>query len=530
MSEEKSERLIASLQQPDLFPHPVERFEVVKTHISFVLLTGRYAYKLFRPVAFDFLDFSSLEERRENCLRELRLNRRLAPDLYLEVLPVTGTVKDPVINGGGEPVEYLVKMKEFPGSRRMDRMLDRGEVSEGMVDQVARKTGRFHDRAGDDPPRETFGSPDLLRTQVFDAAEDLRSRLRESPKEARVATLIDRLKEVFQSQRNRVRRRHASGCVREGHGDLHLENMVYWQDRVSIFDCVEFDPALRWIDVMNDAAFLKMDFHSRNRDPYAWRWINRYLEWTGDYGGVPLLPLFQAYRAVVRALVHTIRSDRDENGSNPEQAAGDRVRNLLSTAEKAIEQPPEGGLLLMHGLSGSGKTTLSGSLLEQMGGYRIRSDVERKRLHGLSPGESPEQDAAFGEGMYSTESTDRTYNRLLEAAGPVVQTGETVFLDATYLRERHRKQALEQAREWGVPAAILYLKAEESTLEQRLREREAGASDADPSVLRKQTKVREPLTAAERERTIEVKASSPPSTEALSKKIRSRLAAQENGR
>jgi len=492
-------RLVEQLLDPLLYPHPAEGVELVETHISWVLLAGDYAYKLKKPLDLGFLDFSTLEKRRACCRDELRLNRRTAPDLYLEVVAITGSAEQPRIGGPGAAIEYAVKMRRFDQSRLADRIAKRGALTAADVDAMARAIADFHskiDRAG---PDSSFGEPAHVAAPVgqnFDQIEALVS-------EASDVSRLEKLRRWSEAELARIRplllERKRSGFVRECHGDLHMGNIVLMPDGPMPFDCIEFNPELRWIDVMNETAFLVMDLFDHRLPGLAWRALNTYLEATGDYEGVGVLRYYLVYRAMVRAKVATIRAHQAGLGERERSGLQAEYRGYLELAERlAGEKAP--AVVVMHGVSGSGKTYVSQMLLEKLGAVRVRSDIERKRLYGL--GAAARTGSAPGSGIYDAAATRATYERLLDACRAVASSGYTAIADATFLKRAEREQFRLLAETLGVKFAIVSCRAEETVLRERLERRSVegrDASEADARIMERQREGEERLTPTETE-------------------------------
>ncbi len=468
--------LIAALQDPTRFDHPVERFEVHETHISWVLLTGPFAYKIKKPVNLGFLDFSTLAARRHFCDEELRLNRRLAPQLYRDVVALTGTPDDPIVDGTGEAFEYAVRMVEFPQESLLDHALKDGALDAARVDAIARLVADFHAGAEIAAADSPYGEPDLVFRPVRENFEQIDPLLDDPPERARLERLRDWSINRYDELRELLTERKSRGWIREGHGDLHLGNMLLLDDEIAAFDCLEFSPALRWIDVQSDLAFLLMDLAEHGAQSHAHRLLDAYLARGGDYAGLRLQPFYQVYRALVRAKVAAIRLG--QGGGDPSV-----LHDYLALAER-LRQPPRPCLLITHGLSGSGKSHVAGELVERLGAVRLRSDVERKRLLGR------EAESATAEGdkatVYGTEVSDRTYQKLAELACTVVEAGYPVIVDATFLERERRDAFAALATELGVPFAILDVQADDELLEARVAARARTGrdpSEADLAVL-----------------------------------------------
>lgn len=496
-SASRDERVIDALHDPKCYPHAVERVEVLETHISWVLLAGDYAYKLKKPVNLGFLDFSTLEARRFYCEEELRLNRRTAPRLYLEVVPVTGSEAEPRIGGEGRPIEYAVKMRRFGQDALLSRMAQAGTLGAAEVDALARGIAAFHARIARADPARPFGSAAQAlapAVQNFDQIEALIGPNADVPE-------LERLRGWTRDEHARLRStfeaRRAGGFVRECHGDLHLGNVALIDGEPTPFDGIEFNEAFRWIDVMNEVAFLVMDLVDRKLPRLAWHFLNGYLEATGDYAGLSMLRFYLVYRALVRAKVACIRDHQPGLDAQAHKRAGREYLQYLRLAQALTAWPPR-ALIVMHGVAGSGKTTVAQELLEACGAVRLRSDVERKRLQGLEAG--ARTSSALGGGLYSPDLTAQTYARLSALSRAVLEAGYSVVVDATFLARAQRSAFADLAREMGVPFGIAVCEAPEDVLRERVatRQREArDASEADPEVLAHQLASREPLTAAE---------------------------------
>ena len=360
------EALLAALGDPRRYPHPVERIELIETHISWVLLTGRYAYKLKKPLDLGFLDFSTLERRREACEKELRLNRRTAPDLYLEVVPVTGTPDEPVVGGSGLAIEYAVKMREFPQAALLDRAAARGELRLEQMDELASTVARFHAKVERADPQTEFGTPEA----VIAPARQNFAQLRPLATDADAAAVLGRLAAWTDGESARCREafdaRRREGFVRECHGDLHLRNLVLLDGRIVPFDCLEFNDALRWIDVAAEVAFVVMDLVDHGLTSHAWRFLDAYLAETGDYGSLAVLRFYLVYRAMVRAKIACLRAQQLPEGVPQRRQADGEFREYLRLAE-AFASLERRALIVTRGLSGSGKTVFSGLLTGRSG-------------------------------------------------------------------------------------------------------------------------------------------------------------------
>ncbi|MBL8344229.1 MAG: AAA family ATPase [Rubrivivax sp.] len=481
----------------------------IETHISHVLLHGGHAFKIKKAIATSFLDQSTLARRRRACAEELRLNRRLAPDLYLDAVEITGTLLAPRLGGAGRVLDVAVRMREFDEAGLWDRLAARGALGAADVDDLAARLATFHAAAAVAPPDGTLGSPALVRQALQDSLADLQAQAARAgwPDTTGLAELA-RLRaweaEAFASAAPAMARRLASGRVREGHGDLHLGNVAREHGRCLVFDGIEFNDAFRWLDVMDEVAFMAMDLHAHGLPALAHRFVNAYLEACGDYDGLHVLGYYLVHRALVRAKVAQLRV---------EQAAGADRAEALAAAQRyfglalRFAAPPPCAFVITHGLSGSGKTTLTQGLVEAAGAVRVRADVERKRLAGLAP--LQESRSLPGAGLYTPAMNEATQARLLQAAADVVEGGWPVVVDATFIRHGSREEARQCALRLKVPFLIVRFTAEFELLRARVRARSArgtDASEADGAVLAAQWQALEPLQADELEVTFEARA------------------------
>jgi aminoglycoside phosphotransferase family enzyme/predicted kinase len=522
MPEASYPTLIAALREPAAYGHPVEAVRLIETHISWVLLTGTYAYKIKKPVDFGFLDFSTLEKRRFFCEEELRLNRRFAPELYLAVLPITGEPAHPTMDGTGKPLEYAVKMKQFDDADSGDRLATDGRLRPEHIDSLAETLATFHDQAARANPEDQHGLPEAVQK----AAEENFSQIRAAPAAGQERTPLDELHAWTRAEYQRLQQhlwaRKQTGFIRECHGDLHLGNLVLIGERLVPFDCIEFSESLRWVDVISEMAFIVMDLEVGGHRPLAFRLLNRYLEITGDYAGLDLLDYYRVYRALVRAKIASLT--RAQSGRDSERdALARRYRSYVRYAEET-SRSRRPRLVITHGFSGSGKSYLAARLAETLPAIRLRSDIERKRLADLAGGAAT--GSTLGGGIYTQDMTRLTYDHLLETARNLLAAGFSVIVDATFLdRARRRAQRL-IAEELGAGFAILSTHAPVDVLRQRVETRRAMGTDpseANLDVLDWQMAHHEPLDEAERASALLVDTRHPPRIEVMADEIRRRF-------
>ena len=475
-------RLIKALREVRCYPHAVNSVRVLETHISWVILAGHYAYKIKKSVDLGFLNFTTLEARRFYCEEEIRLNRRLAPHTYLDVVAIGGTPDEPVL--GSEPaLEYAVRMRRFAVSRQLDRLLARGRVLPQHMDSLAVSIARFHASLPAADMASAYGTPAAIRHAAMENFEHLRALLSETSDQARVAAVQQATEAEFAACEPLLAERRAQGYVRECHGDLHLGNIVLLGREPVPFDGIEFNPALRWIDPISEIAFTVMDLQQHQRRDLASRFLNAWLQESGDYSGVAVLRFYLAYRAAVRAKVCAIRAAQTNQRNRDQAQALASCRGYLALAAQSFVhgQP---ALIITHGLPGSGKSTFAQAALERLDAIRIRSDVERKRLHGLSP--LAESRSQAGAGLYGADVTKRTYARLLDLTRTLLAAGHSVIVDAAFLKQDERAQFRLLALGLAVPFVIASVQAGSNTLRARIAQRlhiGNDASEADLSVL-----------------------------------------------
>lgn len=489
-------RLLESLSDPALYGPFCTGVRLIETHISYVLLTGRYAYKIKKAVSLPFLDFTTLAARHFYCLRELELNRRLAPSIYLEVVAIAGTVDAPSIGGDGPAIEYAVKMTEFPQDALLTAVLARGALTPAHIDTLATTVAGFHASSPAAPAGSRSGSPAAILELAIENFTEIETLLEQDPDRREVAALRRWTEGEHTLRARAFADRRRLGFIRECHGDLHLGNIALVDGNVTIFDCIEFNDDMRWSDVMADVAFLTMDLQDRGRADFAARFLNAYLERTGDYDGLQVLRFYVVYRAMVRAKIACLRAGQT---SDPEtrRAKIAEYRDYLVLARRCSESAGR-GIVITRGPTGSGKTTRTQALVELTGAIRIRTDVERKRLHGLTP--QSRSDSGLNAGLYSGAETERTYARVADLTRTVADAGYPVVVDGTFLQFSQRQRFRALADTLRVPFVIVDFVASEETLRRRVRDRHAAgvdASEADVSVLEHQVQNAEPLTADE---------------------------------
>ena len=477
--------LINALLDPRCYPHAVDRVEWIETHASWLLLAGDFAYKIKKQITLPFLDYGTLARREAFCRAELVLNHRLAPDLYLAVVPVGGTPERPRL--GVQPaIEWAVRMRRFDENGRLDRVAARGELQPVHLSRLAGTLCAFQQAAAVAAPGTRFGAPEQVLAAARENFVELRQLLPPSG-QPQVEQLASWTGAEFARREKDFAARKSGGRVREGHGDLHLGNLVLIDGQVTAFDCIEFNEDFRWNDAASEIAFVWIDLLDHRQPGLAAWLLNAWLEAGGDFQALAVLRFYAVYRAVVRAKIAALRAGQEDGGQS--SAELELAGGYLQLARQ-IAMPPAPTLVITCGLSGSGKTTASSArLLDGTNAaagsiVRLRSDVERKRLFGLAPlagsGSAPDS------GIYTAEATTRTYARLLGLARDILSAGWPVIVDAAFLQRAERAAFRALAAELGAGFGILATAAPAAELRQRLMLRSGDASEATVAVLEKQ--------------------------------------------
>jgi aminoglycoside phosphotransferase family enzyme/predicted kinase len=490
--------LIEGLSVPSAYSHPTESVEVHQTHISIVFLAGALAYKIKKPVDLGFLNYSTLERRRHFCDEEVRLNRRLAPSVYLGVVPVTTERKRIAMEGKGSVVEWAVKMQRLPDSATLQAHLKRGAIEADSIEELSLRLAAFHAGAESGPRISQGGSYEAITRNALENFEQSAGHVGATLS----ASTFERLKSLTEAAlaafRDIIEGRASQGLPRDTHGDLRLDHVYWFPERQEpddwlVIDCIEFNDRFRHADPIAELAFLAMELMLEGHRDLADRFVEAYLRASGDEQGRLLLPFYRAYRAAVRGKVEGMKLGEPEIPESDKGAARARARArwlfALSELAEPVDKPC---LVLVGGLPGSGKSTLARRLADLAGFTVIRSDEVRKELRTESGPEGSSTHA--GSDIYTEEWNDRTYHECLRRAEAILFEGGRVLIDASFQNESRRRLFVDAGRRWGVNTCLILCEANSDTTLQRLAQRHGDASDADWSIYKGMAQQWEPMT------------------------------------
>ncbi|MEB3309090.1 MAG: AAA family ATPase [Snowella sp.] len=484
-------QLIETMQNREFYPHPTStEIRVIQTHCSIVFLTGNYAYKLKKAVDFGFLDYSTLEKRHHFLQQELVMNQPLAPDIYLSVLPISQVGDRLILDSQENIVEYALKMAEFPQASLLINLFEAGELQEFHLRELGKIVADFHCKTLTNEYIKSFGQIEVIKASIDD-------NYQATQKYIGIAQTLEQYQATQQFTDNFVvknqsifEKRCLTDKIRECHGDLHLKNICYWQNKIQLFDRIEFNEPFRFVDVIYDIAFTVMDLDARGRNDFSNIFLNTYLEQTGDWEGLQVLPFYLCRQAYVRAKVTSMLLDDPNIAESEKQAALETAKNYYQLAWQ-YTQSTQGKIILMSGLSGSGKSTVAKYLAPKINAIHLRSDAVRKHLAEIP------LDQAGDDNLYCPEMSEKTYQKLLNLGILLAKQGFSVILDAKYDRTQWRSPIIEAAQQAQIPLQIFYCHAPIETLQTRLQERRGDISDATPDLLNSQQASAEPFSEPE---------------------------------
>ncbi|ACB49523.1 unknown [Crocosphaera subtropica ATCC 51142] len=472
--------LIKQLQNPNSYPHTVQdSIKVLQTHASAIFLTGNYAYKIKKPVDFGFLDYSTLEKRQHFLNQELVMNQAIAPDIYLEVLPITIKNDQVKIGEEGKIIDYVLKMNQFPQDCLFINLFQAGKLEKKHLENLGKVVAEFHKNTQTNDYIRRFGNIEMIKKSIDENYERTEKYIGIVQTEKQYQETKEFTNHYFELKQNYFKQRQQADKIRECHGDLHLKNVCLWNGKIELFDRIEFNEEFRYVDVMFDIAFTIMDLDARNRTDFSNIFLNTYLEYTGDWQGLQVLPLYLSRQAYVRAKVNSMLLDDSNISEKEHQKAQEDAKNYYHLAWKYTQQH-QGKIIMMSGLSGSGKTTMAKYLAQDINAILIRSDAVRKHRGNIPLDETGDNE------LYSAAMNQETYKTLIQLGEMMAKEGFNVILDAKFDRHQWRETVIEIAKKYNISLTILYCYAPLKILSDRLSKRQGDISDATPNLLKQQ--------------------------------------------
>jgi uncharacterized protein len=475
------ERLLPFLLNPHSYPHRPRSVRLVQTHASFVFIAPPYVYKVKKPVNFGFLDFSTLKKRRHFCEREVLLNRRLSPHIYLGVVPIATRQGRFVFGAGDEVVEYAVHMRKLSAGRFLDQLVAQNRAEAGDLDRIARVLQEFYEAQHPTEDIESWGRIDRLRISTDENFRQTRELVGHTLTRPAFDTIRCYTDHFYAQHKRLFAARIKERRIRDCHGDLHLEHIHLTPRALHIYDCIEFNDRFRYVDVANDAAFLAMDLDYEGRPDLARHFASQMATALKDDGMPRLMDFYKCYRAYVRGKVESLHSVASAAPEEERQAAAERARRYFRLALQYAVAGSHPMVLAMMGRIASGKSTLARALGRELGWEVYSSDYARKRLAGFPLYER--SSAAARKRLYSAATTEKTYDRLLATAEAQVAQGHSVILDATFARPAHRRLLAKRLGKSRIAWRVLEAHASDAIVKRRLRVRETQTDEVSDARL-----------------------------------------------
>ena len=453
--------LLSIIKKPSLYGNNIKKVSIIQTHISYVVLTGKYVYKIKKPVNFSFLDFSTIEKRKHFCEEELRLNRRLCPEIYLDVVPLTRKNDDVEINGSGEVIDYAVKMKEFPQESIFNRLLEKNKIDEKTIDNIVDILVNFYKSSKSSVEINYFGTVEAIKHNTDENFEQTKDFINLTITKEIFDFIKNQTNDFLNVNKNIFDDRIKNGFIKDCHGDLHSGNIVLLDDKICIFDCIEFNQRFRYSDVASDIAFLSMDLDFLGQAYLSSYLIEKYVEKSKDENIFDVLNFYKCYRAYVRGKVIGFKL----NDSNIDKLEKEKTINLarkyfdlayfysqlFSRKNKKDVKPV---LFITTGLTGTGKTTVARKFAVDYNAKIISTDAVRKEFAGIDKYERHHD--AYNAGLYCPKKMRQTYDKIFEKADVFLNNKKNVVLDATFKTEKLRDMARKISEKNNACFLILY--------------------------------------------------------------------------
>ena len=483
--------LVQALLNPQIYPEPPAKVTLMQTQMSFVFLAGDYVYKVKKPVNLGYLDYTTLEKRRFFCDKEIELNRRLCPNAYLGVIPITRDRGRIYLGGRGKVNDYAVKMRYLPQEKMMNVLLAQNQVSAEMLSRVAAKLADFHQKAETNATISRFGTIDAIKVNTEENFSQTERYIGKTISEKKFQHIRDYTDTFMTANASLFHQRVAEGRIRDCHGDLHAAHICF-TDGICIYDCIEFNDRFRYCDVASEIAFLAMDLDHYGRADLSYHFVKAYVASSGDKDILRLLNFYKCYRAYVRGKVESFKSGDPYVGEEERKMSWETARSYFDLADAYTWSKPV--LFITTGLVGTGKTALAQAMAKRLGLVALSSDVIRKQLAGIPLTEHRYEE--FNHGIYSPEFTRQTYDELFSWARQYLTEGTSVILDASFIRSAERVKARDLAKESGADFFILECVLNEEAIKWRLaqRLREGSVSDGRWEVYLAQKQKLEPVT------------------------------------
>lgn len=462
-------RLMEAMQNPDFYPHHPREVELIQTHISYIFIAGDFVYKIKKPLKFDFLDFTTLEKRKFFCEEELILNKRLAPDTYLDVLAISKDHQGKIILGQGtEIIEYAVRMKKLPADKMLKALLSRGMADETIMDSLARKIALFHQQARTGERIDEMGGIENIRHNNEENFAETTHYINVTIPEYQYTFIKDYVNKFLKKNENIFEKRITNHKIRDCHGDLHLDHICI-NDEITIFDCIEFNERFRYGDVAEDVAFLTMDIDFNGYAQHAESFVHSYIKYSSDIDMLKVLNFYRCYYAYVRGKVTSLRLSQKEITKKERRDITNiakRYFDLAYTYAARLEKPI---LIITAGLMGSGKSYQARKIAERLDAEIIRTDVLRKELFDLKTTDKHYED--FGKGIYSEDISRLVYEKAFDLTKQKIKQRKTVIIDASFKRRAEREKAMEMAKTLNTRFYILECICSDNVTKNRLEKR-----------------------------------------------------------
>ena len=466
--------LVRALLEPEAYPETPGKIELVQTQMSFVFLTDEFVYKVKKAVNLGYLDYTTEEKRQFYCQREVELNRRLCPEVYLGVVPVTRDKGTILVAGKGEVIEHAVKMRRLPQEAMMDVLLASNRVSPQMITSVAQKLVAFHQQAETNANISAFGDIKAITQNTEENFSQTQKYISTTISRDKYQHIKDYTDSFVEDKVPLFHKRIADGRIRDCHGDLHAAHVCF-TNGICIYDCIEFNDRFRYCDVASEVAFLAMDLDHYGRADLSRSLVNAYVDRSQDRELPELLGFYKCYRAYVRGKVESFKLDDPYIAPTEKRHTLEIATSYFDLAHAYTRSRPM--LFITTGLVGTGKTTLAQALAKRLGLAVISSDVTRKQLARIPITEHRFEE--FDSGIYSPEFSRKTYDKMFSEAKHILSDGVSVILDASFTKAEERLKAKRLANEMGADFFIIECTLDEESIRKRLAQRREQETTSD---------------------------------------------------